>query len=159
MALKSFCNNCQHLPKSKYIGSTNMILGYDILLFRSQDYHTLKYSNESYYTKVNFKTRSYFRSNYRPPMKLGKVIFSQTYVSHSFQRGRYLWYLVPFRGLGMGVDISRGWVCPGGGYVQGRDMDTNAPDMGYSTIRAGGRYTSYWNAFVLLLEGSECKSK
>ena len=47
---------------------------------------------------------------YRPPTKLGKVMFSQVSVSDSVHRGEYLWYQVPSWGVGMSREkgMSRG---------------------------------------------------
>ena len=46
-----------------------------------------------------------------------------------------------------------GWVCPGGTHLLGHGISGGTPpDMGYNGIRSSSeQYTSYWNAFLLLV--------
>ena len=61
-------------------------------------------------------------------------------------------FTYPGVGYVQGVEMSKGWVCPGGGYVGGWVCPKYLPcsSLDNGIWLASGRYASYWNAFLFL---------
>ena len=99
-----------------------------------------------------------FRENLacsRPPWRVHAPPSGKSWIRHCGGWVRYVWYQIPFLGVGMPGPRSLLGVGMSGGYVQGVDMpgEVLTPDIGPGR---GGGYSSpwYWDIVIAIEAGS-----